>query len=74
MKLHEVCDRKGHKMAPRYDVVAPQWMNGAVHAKVPGHPRDCYEQRYVQDVCIRCGFVARRITPAGRAAMGDEDE
>ena len=50
-------------MAPRYDRVAPEWMKTAETVKILGLPSDSYEQRYVQDVCIRCGFVAKRTNP-----------
>lgn len=69
MNAEILCDQKGHDLHPRFDRVAPQWMNEGLQGWIAGLPSDSYEQRYVQDVCSRCGFVVQRAAIA--AAKGD---
>ncbi len=50
--------RQSHKLEPRYDKVAPEWMDRI--SEIRGNLSDHYEKRYVCDVCIYCGEVIKR--------------
>lgn len=53
------CETHGHRYKPRYDVVAPAWMNSPQKwtAEGFGGAREFYEKRYVCDICERCGQI-----------------
>ena len=59
MTLFKGCKDGVHKFKPRYDLVAPEWMNRLSHWK-RGNPKEMYEKVYVHDICVRCGAVAKK--------------
>lgn len=56
--------RFGHKFRPRYDEKrwGPQWLEDSSKevTKLSGFPEKDYIKTYVQDVCVRCGLIAKR--------------
>ena len=49
-----------HNFKPRYDTVAPNWMNNTLKLRADIDIKELYEQHYICDVCVNCGAVIYR--------------
>ena len=54
-------DATTHVFNPRYDLVAPKWLNSSTKMSYNGDVSTLYEKRYVCDVCKHCGKRVERL-------------
>jgi len=57
------CQKKGHKLEARYDLIMPPQMSEEMLDEIMCLARDVSELKnkiYVRDVCTKCGFTISR--------------
>ncbi len=62
MFCRKKCSEDSHRFEPRYDEVAPNWLQNVegINGRGISVRRMLYERHYVYDICVRCGKTIKR--------------
>ena len=71
------CEKKGHKLEARYDLVLPAHMSETMLDEIMCLARDVEELKnkiYVHDVCTKCGLTISRNSNSNVSNTKPEEE